>query len=115
MQGPEDLKQCPTCHESGRKVEAQTLVALLATRARTRVLSSVQYRFCKEPTCDTVYFEEGSEAAFSQTDLRVPVFQKSSDPARPVCYCFGHSVAEIARDAAQSGASPVLAEITEKC
>lgn len=115
MPQSQDSARCPTCHGPGRKVEAQTLAARLVAGARARVLSFVQYRFCKDPTCDTVYFAEGSMATFSQADVRVPVFQKSSDPARPLCYCFGHSVADIAHDVAESGTSPALAEITEKC
>ncbi len=93
----------------------QTVEALLRTEAQARVVGSAQYRFCKEPSCDTVYFGQGSDDAFCQADLRVPVFQKSSDPERLVCYCFGHSVAEVARDDKESGTSPVLGEIAEKC
>lgn len=110
-----DSTHCPACDAPGRKVGTQTLKAFLNARANERVGDSATYRFCRTSQCEVVYFDQEPGTTFLQTDVRLPVFQKSSNPERLVCYCFRHSVAEIAGDVAQSGASPALADITEKC
>ena len=62
-----------------------------------------EYRFCRNESCDVVYFDETHNVTFGAGDLKVPVFQKSADPNRPVCYCFDHTVRSIQAEVAESG------------
>ncbi len=105
---------CPRCHAPGRKVPPETPRALLRPAARAR-LGAATVRFCRTPSCDVVYFEPGAGTVFTTADVRVPVYQKSDDPARPVCYCFGHTVGAIEAEVAATGASRVPDEITAAC
>lgn len=105
---------CPECGTKGRKVEAVTLRSLLSEEAASR-LNGTSYRFCKADGCDVVYYSEGNEERFVAADLRVPVFQKSAEPSRFVCYCFEHRVADIEDEVARTGSSVVPDRITEKC
>lgn len=74
-----------------------------------------EYRFCRNESCDVVYFDEAHDVTFDVTELRVPVFQKSADPNRPVCYCFDHTVQSIRDEVAASGGSEVPDSIGKKC
>jgi hypothetical protein len=94
-------------------VDAATPAALLRTEAKAR-LSTRPLRFCRTADCEVVYFDDQG-GTFEAADLTVPVFQKSTDPARPVCYCFEHTVASIEEEVAARGASDVPKRIGEKC
>jgi len=109
------IRSCPECGATGRKVGRITLQALLTEEARTRLGDLEQYRFCKTRTCDVVYFAERQPIAFRRADLRVPVFQKSTEPSRLVCYCFEHKVSEIEDEVRRTGASTVPASIGQQC
>ncbi|MGB5180201.1 MAG: hypothetical protein WBP44_15905 [Gammaproteobacteria bacterium] len=52
-----------------------------------RQLPEQGYYFCTDPDCDVVYFGEDARVLM-RDELRMPVGQKSSDPERPICYCF---------------------------
>lgn len=110
-----DAAACPECGARGREVEPVTLHSLLAEGAKPRLSGATNFRFCKTQTCEVVYYREGGAERFVTADVRVPVFQKSTDPARFVCYCFEHRVADIEAEVARTGTSAVPAEITEKC
>jgi len=92
-----------------------TLGALLTAPARVRAGELDGYRFCRTPSCDVVYFSVGTGERFGTGELRVPVFQKSADSQRPVCYCFEHSVADVQEEVARTGGSLVPDSIAEKC
>ncbi len=77
---------CPVSGTQGKPVEVQTVKALL-TEAALRRLADSTHRFCPEPTCGVVYFDETGQT-FSKADVRVPVWQKEPFGARMVCYCF---------------------------
>lgn len=106
---------CPECGTRGRKVEPVTLESLLIEDARADLNGSSDFRFCKTELCEVVYYREGGAERFVSSDVRVPVFQKSADPSRIVCYCFEHRVADIEYDVARTGTSVVPEAITEKC
>jgi len=91
-----------------------TLGALLLPDAKERRAEG-PYRFCRTGSCEVVYFDEAHDVTFETVDLRVPVFQKSADPLRPVCYCFDHTVRSIQDEVAARGASDVPETIGKKC
>src|SRR5690606_3273011 len=66
------------------------------------------YGFCPNPACPVVYSQRSGGKQVRQADLRVEVFQKSLSPGRAVCYCFGHSVEDVQRDA--TSAEPAICE-----
>ena len=107
-----DARLCPSCGEKGRRVSVLTLTSHLNDEAKTRLDSADGFSFCKAGDCDVSYF--GSET-FSTSDVRFSIFQKSGDPKRLVCYCFGHSVEEIEQEVSESGTSSVPSSIRESC
>jgi hypothetical protein len=59
----------------------------------------VQYYFCDDPACDIVYFgDDGSTIRKDQ--LRTAIGIKDAAPAALLCYCFGVTRADAARDPA---------------
>ncbi|GGK38982.1 (2Fe-2S)-binding protein [Deinococcus malanensis] len=84
---------CPACGTSGKTVKLVTLKALLTPVALATLDPDEAYRFCPDATCDVVYF--GSKRVYRQADVKVPVFQKNQDFRVPVCYCFGHTRADL--------------------
>lgn len=109
---PSSLTACPECGATGRKVGLMTLEALLSESAWGRLGIAENYRFCKTETCDVAYF---GDRTFQRADVRVPIFQKSTEPSRLVCYCFGHKVNEIEDEVWRTGASAVPDAIGQKC
>lgn len=104
--------RCPSCGAKGKKVEHVTVRALVARHVPE---NAGGFRFCATPDCDTAYFEAATGARFSKTDVKVPVFQKVAGSERPVCYCFGRSVADIEADVRRTGTSTIPDDIAEKC
>lgn len=105
-------RNCPSCGESGRTVSSITLSSHLTLTAKAGLDSPEGFVFCANSACDVTYF--GSQTFFTR-DVRRPIFQKSSDPNRLVCYCFKHSVAEINEEILTTGSTAVLASIRENC
>ena len=86
---------CPTNQQVGPVLDTLTVKALLALPL-TAVAPDHGYRFCPAPDCPTVYYRADGRQVFGEDDLRERVYQKhTADPASPVCYCFGHTVADI--------------------
>jgi hypothetical protein len=86
---------CPTNQQVGPRLDTLTVKALLA-RPLTAVAAGSGYRFCPAPDCPTVYYRADGQQVFGEGDLRERVYQKhTADPASVVCYCFGHTVADI--------------------
>lgn len=106
---------CPTCRTATRPVGSVTLTSLLKQDSARGLQAGDGYRFCRDADCPTVYSHPDTNEVFRQDDLKVPVFQKSADPARPVCYCFDHSVADVRADARKNGKSLIADDITELC
>ena len=105
---------CPECGERGRKVHDVTPRSLLEEEAKARLEGVGDLHFCKRSDCDVVYFGDGG-VRFGTKDLSVPVFQKSTDPQRFVCYCFEHTVASISEEVQRTGTSAVPDLIAAKC
>ncbi|MBA3270371.1 MAG: copper chaperone Copz family protein [Acidobacteria bacterium] len=90
--------RCPQSGTKGLTVNLLTVKALLCESA-LRVVQEGPYRFCADPTCAVVYFDNEGHV-FHTADLRVPVWQKQSAGARMICYCFGENEASMARELA---------------
>jgi hypothetical protein len=87
---------CPVNGREYRAVARTTLLHHLRGVWR-RKLPEQAYYFCDDPDCAVVYF--GADGLwFTLQDLREPVGQKSRDPQRPLCYCFGINHAEAVDD-----------------
>lgn len=84
---------CPCCGGRGRRVPGVTLLALVAAPPP----DTSGWRFCGTPRCEVVYFGPRGEP-LRRDSLRVRVGQKEDAPDRPLCYCFGHSAADILAD-----------------
>lgn len=89
--------------------------SLLSADAANRLDGSDGFLFCKTEACEVVYFEGGGGEQFRESDLTVPVFQKSQNPLRLVCYCFEHTAQAVRDDAVRAGTSTIADEIADKC
>lgn len=122
--------ECPACNQTAKKVSTVTLGALLnddlAGQFQTgdeaccgssgckAISENTGWRFCDSANCDIVYFSEKSETVFRKPQLKVQVGIKEQAGERPLCYCFGHSVASIADEFASTGKSNALDDIRAK-
>src|SRR5207249_2070041 len=70
------------------------------------------YCFCDAKDCTVVYFGQGQ--TFTRSQLRVSVGGKEAKGERPLCYCFGHSVATIKEELRAKGRSDALEDIRRK-
>lgn len=120
---------CPKCGKKGKTVKPVTLRALLKDEYAAEVAVAVEsnsesgcspskgntgWRFCDSPECDVVYFGEQSGVTFTKDQLKVAVGVKETTGERPLCYCFGHSVATITSELRVKGQSDALADIRTK-
>ena len=124
--------ECPSCEKKAKRVSTVTLGALLSDEFAHQFktdgqsccaadgdgCASVQgdtgWRFCDSADCDVVYFSEEGDTAFSKSQLKVLVGVKESTGERPLCYCFGHSVASIKEELRTSGTSTAPEDIRAK-
>lgn len=84
---------CPLNGRSYREVPLRTVLHHVCQPWR-RSLAGRRYYFCTDPDCDVVYF--GADATLiRRADVRTAVGQKSIDPERVVCYCFGVTAADV--------------------
>ncbi len=86
-----EARDCPRCGQRGRTVGDATLDALLREPAHR---GTGPWRFCRDADCPVVYFSEGG-AELEAEALTVRVARKEHGADRPICYCFGHSAAEL--------------------
>ena len=96
---------CPSCDVRGRKVGNITLEALVPGRT----FEGDTWKFCRTTDCPVAYYD-GSDIVVVEA-VSVTISQKTTDPSRPVCYCFGYSASDISND--NVGAIP--ADIKERC
>lgn len=106
--------RCPSCGQSGRRVSSTTVDAMLIGGAQA-TYSGEAMRFCRTASCGVVYFEPSGTLTFGAKDVRVPVFQKSDEPARLVCYCLRHTVRAVQDEADADGRSGIAEDITRRC
>jgi copper chaperone CopZ len=126
---------CPSCGKNGKRVSAATLHALLKDPLGAGIASSepsacringrgepggkpanggTDWQFCDSLGCDVVYFAGNGDAAFTRPQLIVEVGVKETAGERPLCYCFGHSVATIKQELQAKGRSGALEDIRRK-
>jgi hypothetical protein len=106
---------CPRCGKPGRTVSEVTVQSLVTDQAKTRFKQLHGFSFCPTAGCAVVYFRAGSGECVFQQEVRVDVFQKSTNPKRLVCYCFGHTLEAVQADARANSASRTLEEIKANC
>jgi acetylornithine deacetylase/succinyl-diaminopimelate desuccinylase-like protein len=113
----ESTPPCPRCGQQGRSVSAATVESLVtpAARSRLRLRSLDGFQFCATPKCDVAYFHPPTGETVICAEVRVPIFQKHTEPERLVCYCFQHTVAEIQREVRATGTSRIATDIKAKC
>lgn len=102
---------CPQCGGKGKGVKPITLRSLVKDEFVGDV-DDVEYKFCNATGCDVVYFADGQ--TFTTNQLKVPVGVKETTGERPLCYCFGHSVATITKELETKGRSNALDDIRQK-
>lgn len=126
---------CPSCGTKGKCVGLATLRALLIEEFAHEFGGGEQaccdaksnggpgcsplggdtgWRFCDSQECDVVYFSETGDRTFLKSHLRVAVGVKEKAGDRPLCYCFGHSVASIQEELRTKGHSDALEDIRTK-
>src|SRR5438045_6501502 len=102
---------CPRCGNKAKAVKPLTLRALLEDTFAGQV-ADAGYCFCDAKDCTVVYFGQGQ--TFTRSQLRVSVGGKEATGERPLCYCFGHSVATIKEELRAKGRSDALEDIRRK-
>lgn len=107
--------RCPSCGQRGRPVSPTTVSAMLVPEVSSRLPSKTGFLFCQSPECEVVYYQPGSSDLVRLNEVRVEVFQKSTNPDRLVCYCFGHTVRAIQSELRETGSSSILQDIKSKC
>jgi len=127
--------RCPSCGQKSKQVSPATLRALLKeedanqfdgeghsccalndgdeTGCKT-ISGDTGWRFCNSQECDVVYFSEEGDTTFTKSQLRVEVGVKEKAGERPLCYCFGHSVASIKEELRTARGSEALEDIRAK-
>jgi copper ion binding protein len=126
---------CPSCGTKGKRVGLTTLRALLKDEFAHEFSGGEQapcdassnggpgcsplgrdtgWRFCDSQECDVVYFSETSDRTLLKSHLQVAVGVKEKAGDRPLCYCFGHSVASIKEELRTIGRCDALADIRAK-
>jgi hypothetical protein len=96
-------------------VSALTVEAMVTPATRERLTSLAGLCFCATPDCDVAYFSAVSSECVVKREVRVPIFQKSTDPHRLVCYCFGHTAEEVQSEIRAAGSSSILKDIKARC
>ena len=124
--------ECPTCGEKAKQVSNVTLGTLLKEEFAKPFIAhghpccgttgegckpingDTRWRFCESTECGVVYFSEEGDTTFTKSQLNVPVGVKEQAGERPLCYCFGHSVASIKEELRTKGHSDALEDIRAK-
>ena len=92
------MSECPECGQPGRKVKPITLDSLVVEWIE---LPDAVYRFCATVGCDVAWFgSEGHRIPVGAS--RVAIGQKSTEPGRTVCYCFGHAARDLTAEVTRS-------------
>jgi copper chaperone CopZ len=122
---------CPLCGSQGKRVGTLTIRAQLKDEFVDSTMGDNQacgrpgegcaprnddtgWRYCDSPDCDIVYFSEDDGTTIAKSQLQVAVGVKEKSGERPLCYCFGHSVASIKEELRTKGRSEALEDIRTK-
>ncbi len=106
---------CPACGSRGRKVKPLTIESLAAPAALAELETTEGFAHCPASGCDAVWFHADTGQALGRADCRVRVGMKETEPPRPVCYCFGHTIEEIEAEIRATGKTGIPASIADKC
>ena len=106
---------CPRCRQPGRAASTVTVAAMFSPETSRRLTSMAGFHFCATQDCDVAYFSPASGELVLQREVRAPIFQKSTDPHRLVCYCFGNTVGAVQSEVRAKGSSSILDDIKAKC
>ncbi len=90
-----------------------TLHALVHDEFRGRIADEADYYFCDAQGCDVVYFTTDG-GTITKSQLKVEVGVKETTGDRPLCYCFGHSVASIKTELLTLGKTTAVEDIRAK-
>lgn len=104
------MSRCTECGAEGRPVERQTILHHIKHEHLDHV-SGEAYRFCPDPICAVVYFNE-SRRRFTVDDLRELVGAKVTGDARPICYCFGFTEGDAREEIVRTGKSTIPATVS---
>lgn len=103
---------CPLCGTKGSSLDPITLKALLTASGLRRGVPPAP-RFCANPNCDVVYFDNAVPIIFREDELTVPVHAKHPDDDDvPACYCFGYTPRAIRAEIEKSGRTTVSKIVT---
>lgn len=92
---------CPVCGQRGKRVQGQTVKAMLSVTLRE--IQNTEYLFCRTKDCPVVYFSADGGQTFTTEQVRERVYQK--EPGADdvfVCYCFRHTVGDLTRASADT-------------
>lgn len=104
---------CPVSGTLSRKIQRRTLEHLLKPE-KIGSLRPVQYYYCKEPTCNVVYFSNENVPFFTTDEVAVKVFVKDQGHDVPVCYCFNWTRARLWQQIKETGQSTASVEIARE-
>lgn len=90
-----------------------TLHALVRDEHQGRIADDADYYFCDAKGCDVVYFTTDGRT-ITKSQLKVEVGVKEASGNRPLCYCFGHSVASIKTELLTLGKTVAVEDIRAK-
>jgi hypothetical protein len=107
------MTPCPRCEAKGRAIESVTLEAQVVPDRLAQLAEHEGWRLCTSDSCEVVYFRDNEVVVLGET--RGVPFHKSEDPQRLVCFCFGHSVAELEADVAANRTSTIQSSIKDEC
>ncbi len=108
------MSLCPQCGAKGRSIGPVTLRAQVLPERLAELRDQESWRLCTSGDCEVVYFHDAEEVVFL-SEIRTVPFHKSEDADRLVCFCFGHSVADLEADLAANGTSTIQAAIKAAC
>lgn len=92
-------------------MSAVTVTAL----ARVDVGADGDWRYCSAADCDVAWFSHTTGDVVTRHESRVRFFDKETTEDRPVCYCFGFSVADVRAGRRANGQNTVADAITQRC
>jgi copper chaperone CopZ len=104
---------CPGSGTKGKRVGTTTLHALVRDEFQGQIAADADYYFCDAKGCDVVYFTTDGRT-ITKPQLKVEVGVKEAAGERPLCYCFGHSIATIKAELRAKGRTDALEHIRQK-
>lgn len=114
----EDNTKCPLNGKKGKRVQNQTIKALLSVSLNQ--VQNTEYFFCSTQDCPVVYFSRDGNHIFNVDDIREKVYQKEPETANTlICYCFQHKRSDLQNGSSQQRQA-IISEIkrgisAEKC